>query len=332
MDYYQLLRELESRRFKPLYFLHGDESYFIDQLTDFFEHKVLNETEKGFNLSILYGLDTNVEQLISTAKRYPMMSEYQVVILKEAQKMRGLEKLASYTERPVPTTILVICYKNKKLDKRTKLANNLKKNGVVFESKKLYENKVPQWIEHYLKDKQYRIKPNACALLAEYLGTDLSKIVNALDKLMINLPENAEIGLQDIEKNIGINRDYNVFELNNAIGAKDQVKTFRIVQYFDSNPKSNPFVVTVGTLYSFFSKIYTYHTLKDKSRQSVASSLRVNPFFVKDYETAARNYSLPKVQDVICLLHEYDLRSKGIHNVNVGEGDLLKELVYKILN
>ncbi len=290
----------------------------------------LTDEEKAFNLSILYGSETNVESVIATLKQYPMNADHQVVLLKEAQGIKNIENLHDYIVQPATSTIFVICYKKEKFDKRTNFAKMVLNNCVVFESKKLYEDKVPQWIMKYLNEKGYDIHPEATRVLTEYLGNNLQNISNELNKLILNVEKNKEIVLADIEKNIGISRDYNVFELQNALGKKDIIKANKIVNYFRTNPKSNPFIMTIGSLGSYFGKIYMSHYIKDDSEYR--SVLGVNPYFIKDYKEANRNYNITKTEQVLSLLHEYDLRSKGINNANINEGELLRELVYKILH
>jgi DNA polymerase-3 subunit delta len=342
-DFTQILSDLKKKVYHPVYFLMGEEPYFIDAISDYIENNVLDEMEKEFNQTVLYGRDVDLATVLGSAKRFPMMSSYQVVIVKEAQNIRDFaakEKadkddkppFLTYIENPQKSTILVICYKYKSLDKRTSLAKSIAKHAVLFEAKKLYENQVPDWIMGYLKGKGYGISPKAAALLTEYLGNDLSKISNELDKLMINLPAKAEITEQHIQDNIGISKDYNIFELQTALGKKDVLKANRIINYFASNPKDNPLVMTLVSLNSFFSKLLMYHFTPDKSKGSIASALGVNPFFVGDYERAARNYPLNKLRAIIAELREYDLKSKGIENASVPDGELLKELVFKILH
>jgi DNA polymerase III subunit delta len=280
----------------------------------------------------LYGRDIDVQTIISEAKRYPMMSERQVVIIKEAQNVRNIEDLEAYIESPLDSTLLFICYKYKTLDKRKSFPKTVAKKGVLFESKKLYDNKVPDWINGYLKEKNYTSSPKATALLTEYLGADLGKIANELDKLMINLKEGPEITPDHIQNNIGISKDYNTFELTAALGKKDIVKSNRIVNYFAANPKDHPMPVTITTLFNYFLKILQYHFLQDKSRESAARALGVNPFFLKDYIDAAQNYPPGKIKQIISALREYDLRFKGVDNFSAEEGELLKEMVYKILH
>lgn len=311
----------------------GEEPYYIDKISDFIESTILSEEERGFNQVVLYGRDISVEDIVSNAKRYPMMAEYQVVIVKEAQDLsRTIEKLAKYAENPQPTTVLVINYKYKKIDKRKALYKTLKKNGVVYESKKLYENQVADWIRRVLSPKNYDISPKAAQMLVEFLGTDLSKINNELEKLKIILPEGTQITPEHIEENIGISKDYNNFELRKAIGEKNVAKAFKIIKYFGENPKDNPMVVTVSLLFNFFSQLLQYHGLKDKSPRHVASALKINPYFVNEYVNAARNYPMRKVSAVVATLRDFDVKGKGVGANAVPQGDLLKELLVRILS
>jgi DNA polymerase-3 subunit delta len=329
----QLVADIKSGNFKPVYFLMGEEPYYIDKISDFIEDNVLSEEEKGFNQMVLYGRDVSVDDIISNAKRYPMMAERQVVIVKEAQDLsRTIENLVSYVENPQPTTVLVFNYKYKKLDKRKSLYKALKKDSVVFESKKLYDNQVGEWIRRTLSPKGYTISPKAAQMLVEFLGTDLSKINNELQKLQLIIPKDTQITPEHIEENIGISKDYNNFELRKAIGDKDRLKAFKIINYFADNPKDNPMVVTVALLFSFFSQLLHLHGLHDKSPRAVASSLKVNPYFVNEYLSAARNYPMRKVSIAISTLREYDVKSKGVGSNAIPQGDLLKELLVRILN
>lgn len=311
----------------------GEEPYYIDKLTEFIEDNVLQEHERDFNQTIIYGRDASIEDIVSNAKRFPMMADRQVVIVKEAQELsRYIDKLETYIENPQPTTVLVFAYKYKTLDKRKKVTKLLAKHGVLFESKKLYENQVGDWIKRTLSGKGYSIEPKAIAMLVEFLGTDLSKISNELDKLKIILPKGHSFSPQDIEENIGISKDYNNFELRKAIGEKDQLKAYKIAEYFAQNPKDNPMVVTTGLVFGFFSQMLQYHGLKDKSKQNVASVLRVNPFFVKDYETAFRNYPMRKVSAIVTSLRDIDVKSKGVGSNSISQRDLLNEMLVKIFN
>ncbi|MGG5486560.1 DNA polymerase III subunit delta [Gaetbulibacter sp. PBL-D1] len=329
----ELVSDIRKGHIKPVYFLMGEEPYYIDKLSEFIEDNILSEEEKGFNQMVLYGRDVSVEDIIANAKRFPMMAEHQVVIVKEAQDLsRTIDKLEAYVANPQPTTILVVNYKYKKIDKRKSLYKAIKKNGVVFESKKLYDNQVPDWIRRVLSGQSYSITPKAALMLAEFLGTDLSKINNELEKLKIVLPEGTEITPEHIEQNIGISKDYNNFELHKAIGDRDTKKAFKIIKYFGENPKDNPMVVTVSLLHSYFSKLLQLHGLNDKSSRNVASALKINPYFANEYIVAARNYPMKKVSAVIASLREFDVKSKGVGANSIPQSDLLKELMVRIMN
>ncbi|QHI34910.1 hypothetical protein IMCC3317_02550 [Kordia antarctica] len=329
----QIVIDIQKGNIKPVYFLMGEEAYYIDKIAEYIEEKVLAEEEKSFNQMVLYGRDVTIDDIVANAKRYPMMAERQVVIVKEAQDLsRTIEKLAPYIENPQPSTVLVICYKYKKIDKRKKLYKVTAKNGVMYESKKLYENQVADWIRRVLAGKKYSITPKAAQMLVEFLGTNLSKINNELEKLQLILPKGSEITPILIEENIGISKDYNNFELRKAIGDRDVVKAFRIITYFAENPKDNPTVVTVSLLFNFFSQLLQYHGLLDQTPRNVASILRINPYFVKEYQAAARNYPMKKVSGIIATLREMDVKSKGVGASNLPNGDLLKELLVRIMN
>jgi len=329
----QLVTDIKNKKLKPIYFLMGEEAYYIDKISDFIEASVLAEEDRGFNQMVLYGRDVSVDDIVGNAKRYPMMAEYQVIIVKEAQDLsRTIENLAKYAENPQPTTVLVVNYKYKKIDKRKALYKTLKKTGVVYESKKLYENQVADWIRRVLSPKKYTISPKAAQMLVEFLGTDLSKINNELEKLQIILPEGTQISPDHIEQNIGISKDYNNFELRKAVGERNAIKAHKIVNYFADNPKDNPMVVTVLLLFNFFSQLLHFHGLKDKSPRSVASALKINPYFVKEYITAARNFPMRKVSAVVATLREFDVKGKGVGSNAVPQGDLLKELMVRILS
>ena len=329
-----ILQDIKKGNIKPIYFLMGDEPYFIDKISDYIETNVLKEEEKGFNQMVIYGRDASIDEIVSNAKRFPMMAEKQVIIVKEAQDLsRTIENLVSYVENPQPTSVLVICYKYKKLDNRKKLAKTIKKTGnVLFEAKKLYDNQIGDWIRKYLKAKSYSIDTKAVMMLVEFLGTDLSKISNELDKLTIVLPKDKVISPEDIERNIGISKDYNNFELRKAISNKEIVKANAIINYFKLNDKANPQVVTIALLNDLFTKLLLFHGLKDKSQNNVASKLKVNPYFVREYFDAARNYPMRKVSQIISFLHEADLKSKGVGASMFSKEDILKELLFKIMH
>ena len=335
-----ILKDLKNRKYKPLYLLHGEEPYYIDLVGNYVEHKLLSEAEKGFNQTVLYGKDTDIMTVLNAAKRYPMMADYQVVLVKEAQEMKwgkddddkkSINPLLNYLENPLPSTILVFCYKYGKFDKRKKTYKAIEKHGLVYESAPLYDSKIPGWIENFISDKGYKASQQATLMLSEYLGNDLSKIANELEKLMLNVAPGQEITLELIHNNIGISKEYNVFELQTALGKKDVLKVNRIINYFEANPKANPIVLMLGNLNNYFSKVLAYHYIKDKSQQNLARELGVNPYFVKDYEMAARSYNYGKTMEIISYLREYDLKSKGVES-SADDGALMKELMFKILH
>lgn len=329
----KIVNDIKAGNIKPIYFLMGEEPYYIDKLSDYIEDKVLLEEEKGFNQTVLYGRDVSIEDIVSTAKRYPMMAERQVVIVKEAQDLsRTIDKIENYAENPMASTVLVFCYKYKTLDKRKKVTKLLAKNGVVYESKKLYENQVGDWIKRVLSGKKYSIEPKANAMLVEFLGTDLSKINNELEKLQIILPKGSTITPYHIEENIGFSKDFNVFELRKAIGDRNQLKAYTIADNFAQNPKDNPIVMTTSLIFSFFVQLLKYHGLKDKSPGNVAKVLGVNPFFLKDYDIALKNYPMRKVSQIVGSLRDIDVKSKGVGANALPQSDLLKEMLYKIFN
>jgi DNA polymerase-3 subunit delta len=333
VTYEEIISDLKKRIFKPVYFLAGEEPYYIDLIINYIEDKVLPEEEKAFNQTIVYGDDTNIAAIIDTARRFPMMSSHQVVIVKEAQTLKKIEDIAIYLEKPLLSTILVFSYKYKTLDKRTKLYKVLETQGAYFESARIRDYLIPAWIERYLMTKGIKTDPSASAMLTEYLGTDLHKIVNELDKLIITLPEGKPVITTSlIEKNIGISKDYNNFELQKAIGEMNILKANMIIHYFANNPKDNPITLSIASLFSFFSKLLTYHYLTDKSKNNVAAVLKVNPYFVKDYETSSTKYNVTKTVQIISLLRTYDMRSKGYGDPGTEPGDLMKEMVYKILH
>jgi DNA polymerase-3 subunit delta len=333
MTFEQLIDDLKKRVFKPVYFLFGDEPYYIDLATAWIAGNVLTEAEQSFNQTILYGKDSEAAQVTDLARRFPMMSSHQVVILKEAQEMKSFGELIHYVEQPQPSTLLVINYKYKKPDKRQKIFKALEKKGVWFESKKLYDNQVPAWITGYASNQGYRIEPKAAALLAEFLGSDLTKIANEVEKLVVAIGKKDEIITPDhVEKHIGFSKDFNQFELQEALGRRDVVKANRIINYFAENEKRYPFPLTTVSLYFFFSKLLLFHYSKDRSKQNLASTLKINPFFVKDYESAAHRYSASQLVEIISLLREYDMRSKGYNGNTIPESELTRELVFKILH
>jgi DNA polymerase-3 subunit delta len=332
MTFEQITSDIKRKIYHPVYLLHGEEPYYIDAITELIEQSVLTDSEKEFDQTVVYGRDTDPGSIIDMAKQFPMMASYQVVIVREAQDIEKIENLQPYIEKPQPSTILVIAHKYRKVDQRKSFAKSVDKAGVLFESAKIYENKVPAWISEQILIRGHSIHPEACQLLADFLGNDLSRISNELEKLLINLPTGSTIDTSIIERNIGISKDYNVFELQNALGAKDVAKANRIISYFAGNTKQNPMIVVLTVLFGYFMKVMIYHQLKDKSKNIAASALSVHPFFVKDYVMAAQHYSFRQLRAVIGLLREYDLRLKGMNNGSTEESELLRELVYKILH
>jgi DNA polymerase-3 subunit delta len=329
----KILNDIKGGNIKPIYFLMGEEAYYIDIISDYIEKNVLSEEEKGFNQTVLYGRDVSIEDVVSTAKRYPMMAERQVVIVKEAQDLsRTIDKLESYAENPMLTTVLVICYKYKTLDKRKKATKSLAKSGLVYESKKLYENQVGDWIKRILANKKYTIEPKANAMLVEFLGNNLGKINNELEKLQIVLPKGSVITPKDIEENIGFSKDFNVFELRKAIGERNQLKAYTIAENFANNPKENPMVVTTSLVFGFFIQLLKYHGLKDRNPKNVASIIGVNPFFLKEYDVALKNYPMRKVSQIVASLRDIDVKSKGVGANAMSNSDLLREMLYNIFN
>lgn len=333
ITYEQIMTDLRRKAYRPVYFLMGEEAYYIDQISDYIQNNILDESEVDFNLSILYGKDVDIDTVINAAKRYPMMAEFQVVIVKEAQLIKDWESLSYYLAKPLKSTILCFCYKYGKPDGRRIWVQDLNKHAVVFESKKLYDNQIGQWIRNYLGEKKVRITEKAEMMLTEFLGTDLSKIANELDKLLITkAPNELQITPELIEKNIGISKDFNVFELQDALIKKDILKVNRIVRYFGENKKSNPIQMVLAQLFNFFSNLMMFHYLPDKSPAVVASELKVNPYFTKDYIQAAKSFNAWKTMQIISEIRTTDARSKGIDDTGTESAYLLKELTYKILH
>lgn len=333
MEYQEILAGLKSKNYDTVYFLEGEEPYYIDLISDYILENVLTESEKSFNQTLLYGKDITLDTILTAARRYPMMAERQVVVVREAQNIKDIEELASYVEKPAPTTLLVLCYKYKTIDRRKKLYKALQKNGVYLESKVIYESKIPEWIVAYLKTLKLGIEPKAVQMITDHVGNNLQRIVNDLDKVTFSAIPGTSITVDDVEKNIGISKEYNPFEFQKALGGKDLYKANRIVNYLIENEKSNPMPVITGILISFFRKILTYHSLENKNNNNeVAQRLGVSPYFVNDYLVAGKNYPLQKAILALSLLREYDLRSKGARGGTTDNGELLRELTYKILH
>jgi DNA polymerase-3 subunit delta len=326
-----LFSQLKSRKFAPVYFFCGEETYYIDQLVQYIEQNTLTPDEREFNQTVLYGLDITVEELISTAKRYPMMSEYQVVIVKEAQLLKQIDLLDHYLNNPQKSTILVIAYKGKEPDKRKSFGKNLEKTTVYFKSERLKEERMPEWISSYISKKGYRITARAAIMIAEFVGNELEKVANEVDKLFLNYPVGFEFTEKEVESNVGISKEYNVFEFQKALGQKNVLKANQIAFYFGSNSKNHPIQMIIGFLFQYFNKLLHYHWLKSQGERELPKALGVPYFFIKDYETAAKHYSPAKLIKIIHHLRDYDLRSKGINNT-AADGELLKELTFKIVH
>ena len=333
-----VLKDLKAKKYAPVYFLQGEEPYYIDLIADYIEQNVLTDSEKGFNQIILYGKDISLNDILNNAKRYPMMSDKQVVIVKEAQEIQDLKKaeahtlLENYIKNPLPSTILVICHKYKTIDKRKSLGKTLDKLAILVDTKKLYDNQIPDWIEGYIQKKGFSIKEKAKHILAENIGNNLERLSNEIDKMLINFSEKTEIDENIIQKYVGISKDYNVFELQKALAFKNVLKANQIINYFGDNTKEHPIIPTIAAIFSFYSKILIVHHSKDKSESGLAKILRVHPYFVREYLTAAKNYPLPKVMDNIHHLRNADLQSKGVGSANITDGEILKELVFKLVH
>ncbi len=328
-----ILQNLKKKVYHPIYLLEGDEPYFIDLVSNFIEKNVMTDAEKGFNQTIFYGKDTEERTIAHAALRYPMMADKQVIIVKEAQSLKKIEDLGPYAEKPMPSTLLVLNYKYKNLDKRTKLYKAIASKGVILSTKKLYENKIPAWIENYLKQHNYTIAPQARQILADSLGNDLGKVVNELNKLVIAVKDTTHLTPEHIERNIGISKDYNLFELQDALVAKDVLKANRIINYFGANPQQHPIQMTIVVLFGFYSKLFAIHFMKDKSEQGVIRQMGGSPFFIKKLVSASKKYNPTKLYEIIGILREYDLKSKGMGVSSLSDpAELQKEMIYKILH
>ena len=332
--YEEIARDLKNRIYKPVYYLMGEESYYIDRISEYIAQTVLNENEKEFNQTILYGADTDIATIINAAKRYPMMSKYKVVIVKEAQGVKNIDELSYYLQKPLESTILVLCHKHGVLDRRKKLAAEIEKVGVLFESKKIKDTQLAGFITSYLNRKSIEIEPKASEMMAEFVGTDLSRMAGELEKLIITLPKGQKrITPEQIEQNIGISKDYNNYELRNALIIKDVFKANQIIKYFEENPKTNPLQMTLSVLFNFFSNLMLAYYAPEKSEQGIAAQLGLkSPWQSKDYLAAMRKYSGVKVMQIIGEIRYCDAKSKGVGNSSLGDGELLRELVYKILH
>ena len=329
-----ILKELRAKQYRPVYYLMGEEPYYIDLIADYITDNILTETEKEFNLTVVYGADVDIATVINAAKRYPMMSEHQVVVVKEAQNIRNMEELSYYLQKPLLSTILVICHKHGVLDRRKKLAAEIEKTGVLFESKKVKDAQLPAFITSYMKRKGIDVEPKATAMLADFVGPDLSRLTGELEKLIITLPKgHTRVTPEQIEKNIGISKDYNNFELRSALVEKDVLKANKIIKYFEENPKTNPIQMTLSLLFGFFSNLMLAYYAPEKSEQGIASMLGLRtPWQAKDYLAAMRRYNGVKTMQIIGEIRYADAKSKGVGNPSLSDGDILRELVFKILH
>jgi DNA polymerase-3 subunit delta len=326
----QIIRDWKRKIYKPVYWLEGEEEYFINEVMDFAEHQILPEEEKSFNLTIFYGKDADWASVVNACRRYPMFAERQVVLLKEAQQMREIAKLEPYIMQPLGSTIFVVSYKDKKVDGRSKLAKLLKEKGELLSTKKMYDNQLPEWVTELLQSRGLMIQQKALALLIDHIGNDLMRIKSEVEKIQINLGNRKTIDEDDVEKYVGVSKEYNAFELQIALAKKNLAKSLRIIQYFESNPKAAPIQLVLPTLYSFFSKVYMIFGIPGPDEKTAASVLGVSPFFVKDYLTAAKNYGFAGIENALLLLHHYNLKSVGVGSVNVEDASLMKELVAKL--
>ncbi len=328
----QLMKQLKAKQYHPVYLLHGQEPFFIDEAVRHFEHEVLEAHQRAFNLTVAYGKDTDQRQIRDAAMRYPVMAPRQVVIVKEAQEMRDLPQLLPYLQKPAPTTILVLAHKYKRLKMHTKLGKTLAAQGVVMESKPLYENQLPEWIASYLKARGFTLADESAQLLAEYLGTHLSRIANELNKLILNLEKGTRITPQHIETHIGISREFNVFELQRALARGDTERLGRILAHFAAHPKKHPPLMTIATLYNFFSKLYAFHFLRKRPEKEILQAMGLrSAWFLQDYKAAAHRFSPARIEHIIHLLRRYDMKAKGVNHPGGAEGELLKELMWQIV-
>ena len=332
MSVEKIISDWKKKLFKPVYWLEGEEDYFIDKIVHYAEHNILTESEAGFNLTVFYGRDADWTQVINACKRYPMFAERQVVLLKEAQHMRDIDKLESYISQPLISTIFVVSYKEKKVDGRTQLAKLLKTKAELFTTKKMYDNALPEWTNELVKSKGYTISQKAVLLLVDHIGNDLSRIDNEIDKMLVNLGTRTSITEDDIEKYVGVSKEYNPFELQSAMAAKDLPKAMRIIQYFEANPKAAPIQLVLPTLYNLFSKTYMIFGQSARDEKTVAANIGVNAWFVKDYLLVARNYGYNGVERALLLLHHYNLRSVGVNDTGSSDASLLKEMVVKMVS
>ena len=328
----KIINDWKKQKFRPVYWLEGEEEYYIDEVMKYAEHHILNEQEAGFNLTVFYGKDAQWPEVLNACRRYPMFAEKQVVLLKEAQQMKDIDKLESYIEHPLESTIFVVSYKDKKVDGRSKLAKILKQKGEMVTTKKMYDSQLPDWTNNHVQSLGYTISQKALMLLIDHIGNDLSRLVNEIEKIQVNLQGRKNITEDDIEQFVGISKEYNVFELQAAMAQKDMYKAIRIITYFEANPKAGPIQLILPSLYSFFSKVYMLYGIDVKDEKAAAGTLGVSPFFLKDYLSAARKYDFNGVTQALLLLHQYNLRSVGVGDTGTSDAALMKELVVKMIN
>lgn len=331
MSVEKIISDWKNKSFKPLYWLEGEEEYFIDKVMNYAEHLILTESEAAFNLTVFYGKDANWAELINACSRYPMFAERQVVLLKEAQQMKDIEKLESYIENPLSSTVFVVSYKEKKLDARKKFTKLVKEKGVLFTTKKMYDRDLPQWSQEMMQAKGLSINQKGLALLVDHIGNDLVRIENEIDKLSVNLGKRTTITEDDIEKYIGVSKEYNVFELQAALAAKDLAKSIRIIQYFDANPKAGPIQMVLPSLYNFFSKVFMVFGAGTNDEKTIAVAIGINPYFIKDYLKAAKLYTYPGVEKALLLMHSYNLKSVGVGSIGTNDASLMKEMIVKMI-
>ncbi|CAN5549832.1 DNA polymerase III subunit delta [soil metagenome] len=327
----KILGDWKKKLFKPVYWLEGEEDYYIDKIVSYAEHQLLPESEAGFNLSVFYGKDANWSDIVNACMRYPMFAERQVVLLKEAQQMKDIDKLENYIEHPLASTVFVVSYKEKTLDKRTRLYKTIKKDGEVFTSEKIKEYKLVEWVTEYIKAQDFSMSQKGVLLLVDHLGNDLNRIVHELEKITVNLGQRKTITEDDIEKYVGVSKEYNAFELQAAMSKKDLAKAIRIIQYFEGNPKAAPIQLVLPALYGYFSKLYIIFGMTDKSENAVKPFFYNNPFAAKEAIATAKLYGYEGVERALLLLHEYNLRSIGVNDSGTSDGSLLKEMVVKIM-
>ncbi|HVF96063.1 MAG TPA: DNA polymerase III subunit delta [Flavisolibacter sp.] len=327
----KIVSDIRNARFKPVYWLEGEENYFIDQVIDYAEDKILSEAEKGFNLTVYYGRDAQWPDVINSCRRYPMFSDKQVVIIKEAQDLKGIEKLEDYIEKPLFSTLLFVAYKGRKVDGRTKLAKLLKEQAVFLSTKKIYDTALPEWTSDLIKSKGFSITKKGLFLLIDHIGNDLSRLHNEIDKLALNLKGRANITEDDIEKFVGVSKEFNVFALQQAIARRDLYQAMRIVAYFSANPKAGPLQMVFPSLYNFFSKVQMVYGVPSNDEKTVASAIGVNAWFVKDYAAASAKFTYNEIEKLLLLLYEYNLRNLGVNDAGTDDAELMKEMVVKMI-